>query len=134
MIQPKSVVTLSTAGVVKTPNEKIDFIMSYFFETMLSQSNETREFNVSFQEILKRCEHDKEELRNELQRKLTSYVNRFFVSSEIEVSVTDDEESANRGIAISGTVTEVDGKKYQIAESLEARGTNFKRIMKLNNG
>jgi len=128
------IVTLSTAGVVRTPNEKIDAAMAYFFETQHSQSNETRQSNVSCQEITMRTSHDSNLLSSELQKQLTEYLNRFFVSTELEVSIDDPDDGGAYDVVITGSVTEVDGKKYQVAESLEAHGTNFKRVMKLNNG
>lgn len=131
---PIGIVTLSTAGVVTTPNEKIDFAMAYFFETQPSQSNETRQHNVSCQELLMKYGNDSTTLSNEMQNRLNEYLKRFFKSSSIEVLIDDPDSGGAYNVIIRGSVTEADGKKYQIAESLEAHGESFKRIMKLNNG
>lgn len=133
MNKVKPLLTLSTAGIIKTPNEKIDWIMSYFLETMQSQTNETKQYNTSFQEILQRKGHDQFELKNELQNKLPAMFNRYFASSNINIAVNEIPDSGGLSIVISGTVTEVNGKEYSIAESLEAQGINFKRVMVANN-
>lgn len=130
---PSAVPTLDTAGWVRTPDEKIDWIFSYFFETMQSQSNEARQFNISFQEILQRTGHDRYTLSAEVQRKVNELFGRYFPNTDISVQVTEIKDSAGLTITISGRVFEVNGKEYVLAESLEALGTNFKRIMKLNN-
>ena len=133
MQKPSAVPTLSRAGFLRTPLEKIDWIFAYFLETMKSQSNETREFNTSFQEILQRTGNDRYQLQNEINGQLYRMLNRYFPNVDLRVEVNEIENSGGLAIVIAGHVTEVDGKDYSIAESLEAQGTNFRRVMRANN-
>lgn len=133
MVLPSAVPTLSRAGHLRTPHEKIDWIFSYFLETMQSQSNETRDFNTSFQEILQRTGNDRYLLQDEVKSKLYAMLNRYFPNVTLDVLVTEIPNSGGLSINISGRVTEVDGKEYGLAQSLESQGTNFRRVMKANN-
>lgn len=133
MALPSAVPTLSRAGFLRTPLEKVDWIFAYFLETMKSQSNETREFNVSFQEILQRVGNDRYQLQSEINSGLYGMLNRYFPNVDLRVEVNEIPNSGGLSIVISGRVTEVDGKEYGIAQSLEAQGTNFRRVMRANN-
>lgn len=90
-----AVPTLSTAGFLEDPAQKLDKILSYFFVADRSQSNVHLGLVSSLPYIIKQHTHNVTELTNETQSALLRMLEVYFDSASVTVRVENSAENGN---------------------------------------
>lgn len=115
--------TLSDKGWVKTTNEKIDFLVSHFLEAFVGYNIQTS---------IMRHGEDIDSLLSELNRNMSTYLNRYF--EDVELSFRQDPKTPEGAINIILSCVVVDnGKTHSLGLTLQSSGSRFKIIQTINN-
>lgn len=129
----KSLMTLSTEGVVKEPLRLIDRLLAYAITTDALQSNLYRGNLTSIQAIIQDNQGDMEGLQRNLETKLRRYFGRFF--DDVEASVTIEsfkEENGGKLLLRFGVRVVSDGIGYEVERMANFEKGLFKSIMAIN--
>ncbi len=130
----KTMTTLSSAGVISTLPEIADKSMAYFFASEYSQSNIHRGNVISLPWIVHRFQSDEGELKDELQKRLTTYLERIFEGAEVTVQT-----SADRGVDEPKYEVRIDaivfdnGQRYSLGYLIQTSRGEVVNIMNMNN-
>lgn len=125
--------TLSLAGWVKTPEERIDRIILYYTATNPSQTLRYNGHVVSLQYAFFRAGESMEELAQIVSRDLTAIFSRNFpegATVEVEAVPIDGEDSALYNLEIAITV-QVDNKIYNAAQTLSRINSEYVRTQQV---
>lgn len=127
--------TLSRAGWCKNPEEKIDFLLSDFFTSNISQSYLFANNVASLTYLIQRYQGNVPSLLEAMRTTLLAYFNDYFDNTVVDV--TSDMNSAENQ---TGNVTitlyisvEQDGQAYSVGKVVQISDGKFKSIIQLNN-
>lgn len=127
--------TLSTAGWIDTPAEKIDYLITYFVYTIANQTSLYGKFATSFQAVIQANAGNMENTVAGTRDALNTYLKRYYDSASIDVSyaLSDPTNSASLAtITISATVTE-NGQTFSIKKALTTVDGKFQAFVDLTN-
>ena len=130
-----AVPTLSLAGWIKTPAEKIDQLITYFVYTIGNQTTIYGKYATSFQQILEANMGNMDNTVAATRAALNTYLKRYYDSVSIDVSYTlsDPTNSASLAtISIAATVTEGD-LTYSIEKALTTVNGKFQQFVDTTN-
>lgn len=125
--------TFSPAGWVTNPYEKVDYMLSHFFETQRSQTHFHSNAVTSYQFLIADAK-SMGELKTSIEMRFADFLKSQFTNVELEVKIDGafgDKDNSELTITISCTF-EADGKRLSIAHAVDALGTQVKRIYRLN--
>lgn len=134
-----AVPTLSSAGWVRAPADKADFLMSHFFESDKFQTLLYGQNVCNLQWLIERYGHDMTLVCQEIRRDVQVYLARYYDTANVQVTVDTDpayntvvNDSSFVKLRLVMTVTE-NGKEYSIAKLIEISDGKFKRIANMIN-
>lgn len=117
--------TLSTKGWVTDPVEKIDFLMSHYFES---------EDKENVQTLLVEYGDDIQQFIEKLRARLTSYLSRYFKTVILDIyEPTTTSESSRIELRINCEITDVDGIARSLGVALTQSNSRFNVFVNLNN-
>lgn len=131
MATVSSVPTLSSSGWVKTPAEKIDFLMTYFVYTIKNQTTVFGSNATSLQACLENAGNDMNAACANVRSALITYLGRYYDSVNVDVTfaLTDPTTSASlTTMSITITVTE-NGLSYSIEQLLQLIDGKFQSFI-----
>jgi len=126
-----AVPTLSTAGWVNTPAEKIDLLITYFVYTISNQTTIYGTNATSFQQILEANMGNMNATTSATRSALNTYLKRYYDSVNIDVSYALSDPTNSESLAtmtISATVTE-GSQTYSIEKSLSTLNGKFQAFI-----
>lgn len=118
--------TLSSKGWVTDPVEKIDFLLSHYFES---------EDKENVQTLLVMYGDDIQQFIEKLRARLVTYLGRYFNLVELDIyePPTQDANSPKVELRIACTVTDVDGIARSIGVALTQTNSRFNIFVNINN-
>lgn len=127
--------TLSTAGWVRSPREKIDYLLSDYYasdkkQTTLYGSNVT-----SLAWTIADKGNNMSGLKTAITNELQNYLNRYYVSVIIEVDISpiDPDESASKmNINLAIVLTDADGEQFSVVDKLRFFDGKLKKLTSAN--
>ena len=127
--------SLSSSGWVTSLAEKADLLISHIYTSDILQSSIYPNQVTNIQGIVEEFGHDPLTIVSGLRIALTSYLNRYYQSCDVEV--TTDAGITNLtnkiGITVYCTVVE-EGKTYSFGKLISVVDSKIASIIKLNNG
>ncbi len=128
----KLVPTLSGRGWLRSPAEKVDQILSWFYVSDYSQSELFRGNITSFAYLVQRYGSDKNQLTSRTESTLESYFKRYLPGTIVEVTAEYLDKVIGDGpyqlnILLRGQ--NADGSIWNYADKLEVLNSTFKRVM-----
>lgn len=129
---PERVVpTFTRRGFVTgNPVEKLDYILSYFFETLPSQSWMNYTGGVSIQELIANNTDNLENLMNDIQRSLEDKLRLYFEDASVVAEYRNPEEVRRSGradISIRVIVTDK-GQQYTTGREFSKIKSVFRMV------
>jgi hypothetical protein len=127
--------TLSLAGWVVTPQQKADYLMAYFYESM---NNQTYIFNgqvISIQYLIEQNAGNMAKTCDAVRTALEQYLGRYYQDAIVQVTtddVTDDNPSSLINMTISMSVVE-GGVPYGISQLISLSNSKFMQAVTINN-
>lgn len=126
--------SLSSAGWVRAPAEKADYLMSHWLESDKAQTALYGSKVTNLQYTVEQYGHDPLQLVQSLRSDLEDYLRRYY--DAVLVETTTDASPANTNplytINIYIEVTEL-GQVYSFGYILSAEGTKVGKLIKMNN-
>lgn len=118
--------TLSSKGWVTDPVEKIDFLLSHYFES---------EDKENVQTLLVMYGDDIQQFIEKLRARLVTYLGKYFNLVELDIyePATKDENSSKVELRIACNVTDVDGISRSIGVALTETNSRFNVYVNMNN-
>lgn len=132
-MQNRPIPSLTKRGWIKTKvNERADFILAYFFETLPSETWMYRENTTSIQDLISKYTNDVDNLVSELQRRLEERFSLYFDRALVTVEITNPEEYQRTGQAAIGVkiIIVEDGTDYSIDREFREINSVFKVVVK----
>lgn len=126
-----AVPSLSTDGWVTDIRKKADLVIAHYLASDYSQSNVflTRITSLAYQ--VQTYGHDPEQLQPLIQSSLQAYLERYFESATVKVTIESSEQGTARyDIRFDGVVTQ-GGLRYSVGKLIEVQNNKVKRIMDL---
>lgn len=114
--------TLSSAGWIRDPSNKLSRLFDYYLTTNKSQSYLYRNSTISFQNTIKEFQHDPNLLSENLETTITAYFNRYFDSSSVAVRTSSIKSDGRYDIHIDITVTE-NNQRYVLSRAIFMNGS-----------
>lgn len=125
---PMAVPTLSTAGFLEDPAQKLDKILSYFFVADKSQSNVHDGLVSSLPYIIKEYSHNVNQLVNETQNAIIRMLNASFDECTVTVRVEDSKENGNEyNMFVEATVIS-DRKDYTLYRLVSVANETISKV------
>lgn len=128
--------TLSTQGWVTDPSMKFDKLLADFFLADHNQSYIYKGSIVTLQGLIEKNGNRINSLIGELQRSLTSYLERYYTAVDVEVKPENNTITDPKGrmtLIISVGVNDK-GTQKQFGRLLESNNGAMQRIKNLNDG
>lgn len=123
--------TLSSAGFVSDPAVKLERLVSYFFITDYSQSNQHHGRVASLPYLIKAHGTNPDILVDRIQVALENMLSSYFDAVNVEVREEDPLLSNPvYNIVLEGTVTQ-DGKRYDISKLLNISHNTLNKVSEL---
>lgn len=122
--------SLSAAGWITAPADKADKLMAHFFEAEKSQTYLYGDNVSSLQWTVEQFGHNPNAMTQELRTTLERYLNRYYTSSTINVSVVDD-GTPRYELRVFIQVTD-NGKQYSFGKELQMNNGKLAKIISLN--
>lgn len=134
-----NIITLGREGVIQDPAKKIDWLMCCFFFSKHSQSTLMFGKITSLTKILQLYTDDPSGVKQALQTKLTTYLERAFTRVQVDVSTQTLEEEGKGGIAISLDIivsddTDVNKGSISVGYALTYQSTILREILEKHSG
>ena len=133
-----AVPTLSSAGWVRSPAEKADFLLSHFYESDKFQTYLYGKNVANLQWLIEQHGHNITKLCSEIRLTLEQYLGRYYEAVSIEVVSNDqtgtagDTESNSVQLRVFCQVTE-NGKDSSFGRLMMQTNSKFQSVVKLNN-
>lgn len=124
--------SLSPSGWVSAVAEKIDLLLSHFYEAYQNQTYVYKDKITSLQYLIEEHGKDIPALQSKVRGALSLYLTRHFDTANVEVTVTTDESTNESTINIYATVTQ-NGVEYNVAKLISIAGNTIKSIVDANN-
>lgn len=127
--------TLSTFGYVRTPAEKIDFLLAHFFYSDKLQTAIYGDKVASFQWIIEEKAGSMVDTCRKVQQDLSAYLRRYYQTTDVSVKFEDEDpkkSSTRVRMLINATVTE-NGIRYSVSKLVRIIDGKFKEFMDINN-
>lgn len=125
--------SLSGNGWITDPTIMLKTLLTNCLVSDYSQSNIYNGTITSFQYIVARFQHKENELVNELETHLKNYIQKFFIISNISVTVSDRVTDNLFDLYISVTVTH-DNKTYSLATVAAVKDGLLSNVLEVLNG
>lgn len=127
--------SMTTRGWLYNPAEKIDQVMSYFFEADPSSTYLYNGYVVNVQTLLQQYGNDIPSITNEIRTGLEQMLRAYFDSAQVQVTNNDD-PTVNTSNAITlyiaATVTQA-GKSYSLDALVQQVNSKFIRVINYTN-
>jgi len=130
-----AVPSISMKGWITAVPEKVDFLLSHFFESDKIQTYLYQGHVTNLQNILQQYGNDIPQLCAQLQSMLGPYFGGYFDAAVVEVNANND-PTVNPTNAITLTVQctlRDNGQEYSLGSLVQVNDSSFKRIMGLIN-
>lgn len=129
-----AVPSLSSAGWVRSPNEKADALLSHFFLSEKSQTYLYADNVSSLPWLVEQYGRNPIAISTELGNALERYLGRYYDTVNADVTVDDAKVAYNGEIAITlyCSVTE-EGRSYSFGKLLMVTNSKIQQIINLNN-
>lgn len=127
--------TLSRAGWSKSPQEKVDYLLSDFFTSEYSQSYLFGGSITSLTYLIQRFQGDIPSLIDSMRDKLNSYFECYFDAAVVDITSDYNSPTNTTGnitLKIYIQVTE-NNKVYSVGKIVETSDGKIKKIVSLNN-
>lgn len=126
--------SLSPAGWIKSPSEKIDTLLAHFFESMKSQTALYGNNVTSLADIVNKYGNNPIKLGTEIKLALETYLGRYYTSATVTVTNDDGPSNLNGVITLKLFAEVVDGgTTYSVGKLLETNNSKVTKITKLIN-
>lgn len=126
--------TLSSSGWVSEIAEKADKLLSYFFVSEASQSNFYAGSITSLTALLQRYGNDEFELRSAVETSLMNYLQRYFESVDVTVTVRENTVEGRKGLDLEVDIVVYEqGKEYSLGRLVSTLNSSIMKIAELNN-
>ena len=127
--------SISPDGWVEAPLPKLDSLITDFGYSEFSQSTLYLGAVTSLPHIIKTNQGDPAATSQEIVRKLTAYLLRYYENARIDSQVVPDPTSSSKvGVTLNVTVIDKTGLEISMARLLEYDGSKLKNYIALNNG
>lgn len=126
--------TLSFSGWIRSTPEKADYLFSHFYESERSQTFIYKDRVSNLQYIIQKNKNNITATCSEIQATLTTYFLAYFPIVVVEVDY--QEVPVNSGkitIRMYLTVTDVDGKEFNLSRLADLIDSKFDKVRKLVN-
>lgn len=133
MVTP--VPTLSMAGWVVTPEQKADYLMAYFYESMFNQTYTYPGQVSSVQYVIEQNSGDIPKTCEGLRVALEQYLKRYYDSAIVTVT-SDDVTAGNTSSQVNLTVTisvKEDNQYYDLTQLISLANSKFLKAVTINN-
>jgi hypothetical protein len=133
MVTP--VPTLSAGGWIVTPQQKADYLMAYFYESMYNQTYVFAGQVTSIQYIIEQNSGNMAKTCDALRTALEQYLKRYYNSVIVQVT-SDDVTSGNPSSLVNVTVyiSVVDaGVAYGFSQLISMADSKFLKAVSINN-
>lgn len=130
------VITLGKEGLLADNDLKIDYLMSSYFFSKYSQTSLYRGSIKSLTKIIQQHGNDPLAMKSALEDSLTTYLNNFFQSVSISVTV-EDPDAAGTILLLNGIVSSAESiqvNPVSLGYSLLTRDSTVKKIINITNG
>lgn len=126
--------SLSSAGWIATPYEKLDKLLSYYFVSESSQTNIYRGQIQSLPADIKVAGNDEDGIIDRVRNSLTLLLEPYFDTTSVVVTVEypDDASDSRMNVTCSINVTQ-DGVTYTASRMFQAVEGTLQRIFDINN-
>lgn len=129
--------SISDRGWLTTVPEKLDLLLSYFFESDKIQTYLYKGSVTNLQNILQQYGNNIPQLCIQLRAMLESYFSRYFDTAVVEVTANND-PTVNPTNAVTLTVMAAindGGTDYSLGSQVQVSNSTFKRVLGIiNNG
>jgi len=129
-----NVITLGKEGKLDDPDLKIDYIMNCYFFSKYSQSTLFAGKITSLTKVIQMYGDDAISIRKEVEESLQAFLNKFFTTASVEVTVEDT--GVNPGIKLQINAIVSDGasispNSYSVGYSLMVKDSTLKSILNI---
>lgn len=127
----RAVPTLSSAGWIDSPREKIDYLMTYFVYTIKNQTTVFGDNATSLQAILENAGNDMNKVSANMRTALITYLGHYYDSVNVDISyaLTDPTTSSSlTTVSVNITVTE-NGNTYSVEQQLQLIDGKFQSFI-----
>ena len=132
-----SVPVLTISGVIEDMDRKIDYLMCTFFFAKYSMTTYYPGEVFSLTKFLQLYGDNPIEIRSELERNLTKFMQQWFTSVQFTVKVVEDDTTPDIKLTIDGIVSDassINSDSRSIGYSLITKDANLVRITDMLNG
>jgi len=129
-----AVPSLSSDGFITEIRKKADMVMAHYFASDYSQSNAFLGEVTSLAYQVQQYGSDTNRLKEEIETKLTRYLERYFDAASVTVTITDG-TSANRYNIDFDAMVVKDNLRYSVGRLVEVQNGRLANIInRLQNG
>lgn len=127
------VVTLGKEGILSDVNLKIDYLMCCYFFSKYSQTTLYRGLISSLTKEIQLYGNDDIDITRELTTSLTAYLQKYFTSVKVDISVEDHDPGINLQInAIVSDGDSIDSSPASVGYSLLTNDSKLRSIVNIN--
>jgi len=129
--------TLSSSGWVYSASHKLQFLLSYFYESLYSQSQLYYTNITSMSYLLYKYGTDPYKLASEVETSLKNYLSRYLNSSNLVVECTANSTSSSTGVSSINMYiqfTNENGKIVTLSNLLNVSGNKITSVVNTVNG
>lgn len=127
--------SLGTDGWIKESAKGLDKLMAYVFESDRSQSYSYEEHIVSIPYIYATYKDDPGLMAKNMATDLTVYLSRHFSVADVQCHTSPDVDNPNNiALILTVSVTDTDGKKYDLNKLIKGDKSKIKEIVDYLNG
>lgn len=123
--------TLTSAGWISDPINKLSRLFDYFLTTEKSQSYFFKDNILSFQEYIKSLQHDPVLLASRLETSLGAQLNKYFDTASVAISSQSPGPDGRYDIKFDIVITE-NNTSYSLGRVLEIKGSEIVNISDTN--
>jgi len=135
MVNITPVPSLSPAGWVTAAAEKIDVLLSHFFESVKSQTYIYGDNVTNLQWLIEQYGHSIVDLVQQMTTSLDVYLGRYYDRVVTTVTSNDDADNLNGSVTITIHCSVTDaGVQYSVGKLLQINNSTVINIINANNG
>lgn len=124
--------SLSAEGFITDIRKMGDMVMAHYFASDFSQSNAFYGQITSLAYHVQQYGHQPERLRDEIETRVTQYLERYFDGATVTVTITDHEQGSPNRYNINFDAVVIKGdQRYSLGRLIEVQNGKVKNIINL---